>query len=66
MEYILELDQHRQITIPEEVSRDLKLEPGAHFTARYDAGRLVIESLPFSSQEQAESLQRTVESLQKD
>lgn len=66
MEYILEMDAARQITIPKEVARDLKLEPGAHFTARYEAGRLMIESLPFSSREQAESLQRTVESLQKD
>ncbi|HEY8464385.1 MAG TPA: hypothetical protein VIM29_10265 [Bacillota bacterium] len=64
MEYIIEMNAAHQLTIPEAFVNTLELGPRAYFSARLDRGRLVIESLPFSSLEQAKSLEKTVESLQ--
>lgn len=65
MEYILEVNENRQLTLPETVVENLNLQPGAHFTARLDAGKFIIEYVPFSSIHQGELLERTIESLQK-
>lgn len=65
MEYIIELDQNRQLTLPETVVNHYELEPGAHFTVRTENGRLIIEYLPFSSFDQAKTLDETITALQK-
>ncbi len=65
MEYILELNDANQLTLPEAIVADLGLHAGAHFSAKVANGRFIIERLPFSSFEQNQSLNRTVESLQK-
>lgn len=64
MEQILEMNNSNQLTIPSSIIETMNLKPGAHFTAREEAGRLIIEYLPFSSLKQAESLNQTVHSLQ--
>ena len=61
MEYILEMSESGQLTIPESYVHELGLKAGAHFVARLEAGRLVIERLPFSSFEQGKSLQQTID-----
>lgn len=66
MEQILEMSEGNRITIPSSIAESLDLKPGAHFTARVEAGRFIIEYLPFSSLKQAESLNQTVKSLQKE
>lgn len=65
MEYILEMNESNQLTIPETIVDDLELKPGAHFTARIDSGRLMIERVPFSSEEEGKILAQRIESLQK-
>jgi hypothetical protein len=65
MEQILEMNQANQLTLPESLVETMNLKAGAHFIAREEAGRLIIEYLPFSSLEQAKSLDKTVDSLQK-
>lgn len=65
MEYIIELDQNLQLTLPETVVNHYELKPGAHFTVRTDNGRLIIEYLPFSSFDQAKTLDETITALQK-
>jgi bifunctional DNA-binding transcriptional regulator/antitoxin component of YhaV-PrlF toxin-antitoxin module len=64
MEQILEMNEANQLTIPESLIKTMNLEPGTHFVARDEAGRLIIEYLPFSSFKQGESLEKTVHSLQ--
>ncbi len=66
MEQILEMNEANQLTIPSSIAESLDLKPGAHFTAREEAGRFIIEYVPFSSLKQAESLNQTVKSLQKE
>ena len=66
MEEILEMNEDHQITIPASMIESMNLGPGAHFTAREESGRLIIEYLPFSSLEQGKSLEQTVHSLQKE
>ena len=63
MEYIIQMNDAHQLTVPEGLVNELQLGPGAHFSARLDAGRLVMESIPFSSLEQAKSLEKTMEEL---
>ena len=63
MEFILEMDSQNHLTVPEEIVSALKLQPGAHFVARLEDGRAVIERLPFSSVEAAKSLDMTIDSL---
>jgi len=65
LEYIIELDQNLQLTLPETVVNHYELKPGAHFTVRTDNGRLIIEYLPFSSFDQAKTLDETITALQK-
>ncbi|TCL70822.1 hypothetical protein EDC14_1009140 [Hydrogenispora ethanolica] len=65
MEYIMEMNAANQLTLPETIVSDLGLKPGAHFTARLDGGRLIIERLPFSSLEQSKALNQTIDSLHK-
>lgn len=64
MEYILELNQSSQLTLPKELLEDLNLKPGAKFAARITNGTLTIENLPFSAAEKGDSLKRTIETLQ--
>lgn len=59
----MEMDENRQITLPETVINHFELRPGAHFTVRTENGRLLIEYLPFSSFEQAKTLEETVTNL---
>ncbi len=66
MEQILEMNEANQLTIPSSITESMNLKPGAHFTAREEAGRLIIEYLPFSRLKQAESLDKTIQSLQKE
>jgi len=63
VEYILELNPARQIVLPEDLVVAADLKPGAHFEARVEGKRLVIEQLPFSSQAQAEILNATIREL---
>lgn len=65
MEYILEMNEANQLTIPDTVVAELGLKPGAHFTARNDSGRFIIERVPFSSEEEGKILARRIDSLQK-
>lgn len=65
MEYIIEFDQNRQLTLPETVVNHFQLKPGAHFTVRTENGRLIIEYLPFSSYDQAKTLDETITALRK-
>jgi antitoxin component of MazEF toxin-antitoxin module len=65
MEYILEMNEANQLTIPDTIVTDLGLQPGAHFTARLDSGRLIIERVPFASTEEGKILARRIESLRK-
>jgi hypothetical protein len=65
MEYIIEMNSQNHLPVPLEIVSQLNLQPGAHFTAKLDDGRLIIERLPFSSTEAAKSLNQTIESLQK-
>lgn len=65
MEHILELNSDNQLKLPSAVIEQLGLKPGAHFTATTDGAKLTIEWLPFSSEEQAKSLTKTIERLQK-
>lgn len=64
MEHILEMNESCQLTIPEDYVRALGLRPGAHFTARLEGAQLTIERVPFSSQEQGNIVEKTIESLQ--
>lgn len=64
MEYILELNAGNQLELPADLLQKLDVKPGAHFTATSDGAKLTIEWLPFSSQEQAKSLGKTIERLQ--
>lgn len=63
LEYIVELDENRQLTLPETVVNHFELKSGAHFTVRTENGRLLIEYLPFSSFEQAKTLNETITTL---
>ncbi len=63
MEYILEMNSSHQLTIPAPFVDELHLAPGAHFVARLESGRLIIERLPFSRLEAAKALDQTVQSL---
>lgn len=65
MEYILEMNEANQLTIPDTVVAELGLKPGAHFTAQNDSGRFIIERVPFSSEEEGKILARRIENLQK-
>ncbi|HEX3046645.1 MAG TPA: hypothetical protein VHY08_17955 [Bacillota bacterium] len=65
MEYILEINEEHQLTLPDTVVESLNLQPGAHFTARLDAGKFVIEYVPFSSMHQGELLDQAIDSLHK-
>lgn len=58
------MDENHQITLPETVIKHFELRPGAHFTVRTENGRLIIEYLPFSSFEQAKTLNETITALQ--
>jgi bifunctional DNA-binding transcriptional regulator/antitoxin component of YhaV-PrlF toxin-antitoxin module len=64
MEYILELSPENQLTIPSEIISQLNLKAGSHFTATTDGAQLLIKWLPFSSLEQARSLDATIKNLQ--
>jgi hypothetical protein len=66
MEQILEMNEANQLTIPASLIEAMNLEPGAHFVARYEMGRLIIEYLPFSSFKQGELLDKTIDSLQEE
>lgn len=57
------MDENRQITLPETVINHFELRPGAHFTVQTENGRLIIEYLPFSSFEQAKTLNETITAL---
>ncbi|HOJ76514.1 MAG TPA: hypothetical protein PLZ08_00250 [Bacillota bacterium] len=63
MEYILEL-KNNQITLPESIINELELKPDTKFKATIKGGNLVIEYLPFSSQDQAKALERSINNLQ--
>lgn len=63
MEYIIELDQNRQLTLPEIVVNHFELKPGAHFTVQTENGRLIIEYLPFTSFDQTKTLNETITAL---
>ena len=63
MEYIVEMDNDHQLVLPETVINHFQLKPGAHFTVRTENGRLIIEYLPFSSFDQAKSLDETITGL---
>lgn len=63
MEYILELSSENQLTIPGEIVDKLNLKAGSHFTAKTDGAQLLIEWLPFSSFDQAKSLNATIKNL---
>lgn len=65
MEYILEMNESNQLTIPDTIVADLGLKPGAHFTARDDSGRFIIERVPFSSEEEGKILTQRIKNLQK-
>lgn len=64
MEYILELNANHQLTLPQDLLDQYELKPGAHFRAKVDGTNLMIEPLPFSSQEQADLLNKTIQNLQ--
>lgn len=66
MEYILELTETRQLAIPDDVLDQMELGPASKFVAKIQAGRLIIENLPFSAAEQSASLDRTIASVQKE
>lgn len=66
MEYILEMNEYNQITIPDALVSELGLERGSHFAARLESGQLIIERVPFSSQEQGRIIDKTMEGLRKD
>lgn len=66
MEFIIELTSSLHLPLPSKLISQAGLHPGTHFEARYDGAKVIIEQLPFTSYEQAESLNRTVESLQHD
>lgn len=59
----MEMDENRQITLPETVIDHFELKAGAHFTVRTENGRLIIEYLPFSSFDQAKTLEETLTAL---
>ena len=63
LEYIVEMDDNRQLALPETVLNHFELKPGAHFTVRTENGRLLIEYLPFSSFDQAKTLNETMNAL---
>lgn len=63
MEYIVEMDNNRQLVLPEAVIKHFGIKPGSHFTVRTENGRLIIEYLPFSSFEQAKVLNETISAL---
>lgn len=63
MEYIVELDEKNQLVLPETVVSHFELKPGAHFTVRTENGRLLLEYLPFSSFDQAKTLNETIIAL---
>jgi hypothetical protein len=63
MEYILELGPEAQLTVPNEIVQKLNLKAGSHFTAKTDGAQFVIEWLPFSSLDQAKSLNATIKNL---
>lgn len=63
MEYIVELDHNHQLALPEIVVNHFDLKPGSHFTIRSENGRLIIEYLPFSSFDQAKTLNETITAL---
>jgi bifunctional DNA-binding transcriptional regulator/antitoxin component of YhaV-PrlF toxin-antitoxin module len=65
LEYILEMNEANQLTIPDTLVNELGLEPGAHFTARNDSGRFIIERVPFSSEEEGKILAKRIQSLHK-
>lgn len=64
MEYILEMNEANQLSIPDAVVSELGLKPGAHFTARNDSGRFIIERVPFSSDEEGKILEQRIHNLQ--
>lgn len=66
MEYILELNENHQLQLPDTALEALDLKSGSKFVARVNAGKLLIENLPFSALEQGEALNQTIESLQKE
>ncbi len=65
MEYIIELGHDQQLAIPQTVVDNFDLKPGDHFTLRSENGRLIIEYLPFSSFDQAKTLDETISALKK-
>lgn len=64
MEYIIELDHSHQLSLPETIVNRFDLKPGSHFTIQPENGRLIIEYLPFSSFDQAKTLNETITALQ--
>ncbi|NLW46210.1 MAG: AbrB/MazE/SpoVT family DNA-binding domain-containing protein [Firmicutes bacterium] len=58
MEYIVEMDHNHQLVLPETVINHFQLKPGDHFTLQTENGRLIIEYLPFSSFDQAKTLEK--------
>jgi antitoxin component of MazEF toxin-antitoxin module len=63
MEYIVVMNNDHQLVLPETAVKHFGLKPGAHFTVRMENGRLIIEYLPFSSFEQAKTLDETITAL---
>ncbi len=59
----MEMNENRQLTLPETVVNHFELKPGAHFTVRTENGRLIMEYLPFSSFDQAKTLNETITAL---
>lgn len=63
MEFIIEMNEAHQLTLPDALVDRLDLQPGAHFAARLEGGRLIIERTPFFMSEEARVLETTRESL---
>jgi hypothetical protein len=60
----LELNAEGELKIPKDIIEKLELKAGSHFTAKTDGAQLFIEWLPFSSFDQAKSLNATIKNLQ--
>ncbi len=65
MDYILELKEDNQLPLPDTLIKEAGLEPGAHFEARFENNRITIKQLPFSSIEEGEILEKTINELKR-
>lgn len=63
MEYILQLDSDNRLPLPLDLIEHAHLKTGAHFQAHLEGRKVIIEYLPFSSQEQAKIIDQTIDDL---